>query len=153
MAPFRIPDARQVRRPLLAGVLSAAGLAAAYSLVIGLASRSWPHLAEQWRTDGAFVALVVAGFGIQVGLYQHVRRVVRAPAAVAAGGTATSTAAMVACCLHHLSDVAPLIGLAGAAAFLTRYKVPVILVSLGANGVGIAWMVRTLRRARTAACG
>ena len=36
----------------------------------------------------------------------------------------------------------------GAAAFLIDYKVPVVLLSLAANGIGIALMVRTLRHAR-----
>ncbi len=141
------------RRPLAIGLLSAALLVAGYSLIIGLSSRSWPHLLTQWRTDAGFIVLVAAGFGVQMGLYQHVRRVVRGDgraAVMAAGGTATSTTAMVACCLHHLADVVPFLGLSGAAVFLTQYKVPLILLSLAANGVGIALMLRTLRHARRA---
>jgi len=141
------------RCPWSVGVLAAAALLVAYSLIIGLSSQSWPHLLEQWRIDAAFIALVAVGFGVQMGLYQHVRRVVRGDgraAAVAAGGTASSTTAMVACCLHHLSDVVPFLGLSGAATFLIQYKVPVVLFSLAANGAGIALMVRTLRQARRA---
>ena len=55
---------------------------------------------------------------------------------------------MVACCLHHLSDVVPFLGLSGAATLLIQYKLPVILLSLAANGIGIVLMVRTLRHAR-----
>jgi len=142
---------RPIRRPLLTGVFSAFGLLTAYSLIVGLSSGSWSHLLDQWRIDAAFIALVALGFGIQMGLYRHVRRVVRGDgraAAVAAGGTASSTTAMVACCLHHLSDIVPFIGLSGAATFLIQYKVPVILVSLAANAVGITLMLRTLRHAR-----
>ncbi len=136
---------------MLIGLLSAFGLVIAYSLIIGLSSQSWSHLVAQWRIDAVFITLVAAGFGTQMGLYQHVRRVVRGDgkaAAVAAGSTASSTAAMVACCLHHLSDIVPFIGLSGAATFLIEYKVPVVLVSLAANAVGIALMVRMLRHAR-----
>lgn len=144
-------ELRPVRRPLLIGLLSAMGLVIAYSLIVGLSSQSWAHLVAQWRIDAAFITLVAAGFGTQMGLYQHVRRVVRGDgtvAAVTAGSTASSTTAMVACCLHHLSDIVPFIGLSGAATFLIEYKVPVVLVSLAANAVGIALMVRTLRHAR-----
>lgn len=142
---------RPVRGPLLIGLLSAMGLVIAYSLIIGLSSQSWSHLVAQWRIDAVFITLVALGFGTQMGLYQHVRRVVRGDGTVAAataGSTVSSTAAMVACCLHHLSDIVPFIGLSGAAAFLIEYKVPVVLVSLAANAVGIALMVRTLRHAR-----
>ncbi len=139
------------RRPGIVGLISAAALVLAYSLIIALSSRSFAHLVDQWRVDALFIALVATGFGTQMGLYQHVRRVIRGDgraAAMAAGGTATSTTAMVACCLHHLSDVVPFLGLSGAATFLIQYKVPVILLSLVANGIGIALMVRTLRHAR-----
>ncbi len=147
----QVLDLRPLRQPLLIGLSSAVGLGIAYSLIVGLSSQSWFHLLEQWRTDAAFIVLVALGFGTQMGLYQHVRRVVRGggkAAAVTAGSTATSTTAMVACCLHHLSDIVPFIGLSGAATFLIQYKVPVVLVSLVANGIGMVLMVRTLRHAR-----
>lgn len=139
------------RRPWVIGLISAAALVIAYSLIIALSSRSFAHLLDQWRLDALFIALVAAGFGTQMGLYQHVRRVIRGDGrvtAMAASGTATSTTAMVACCLHHLSDVVPFLGLSGAATFLIQYKVPVILLSLAANGIGIVLMVRTLKHAR-----
>ncbi len=141
------------RRPYIVGLLSAAALILGYSLIIALTSQSWTHLLEQWRIDALFILLVAAGFGGQMGLYQHVRRVIRGDGratAMAAGGTATSTTAMVACCLHHLSDVVPFLGLSGAATFLIAYKVPVILLSLAANGIGIVMMVRTLKHAHRA---
>jgi len=122
-----------------------------YSLIIGLSSRSFSHLLSQWRADALFITLVTIGFGVQMGLFSHVRRVIRGDggvAAVTAGSTATSTTAMVACCLHHLNEIIPFLGLSGAATFLVAYKTPVILLSLAANGVGIALMLRTLRHAR-----
>lgn len=141
-------------RSIRTGVLAAGALALGYSLIVGLGSRSWSHLLAQWRLDAWLIALVTAGFGAQMALYSHVRRVVRSDgsaAAVATGGTATSTTAMVACCLHHLSDVVPFLGLSGAATFLIQYKVPVVVLSLAANGVGIALMLRTLRHVQRAA--
>lgn len=147
----RIPWQGVDRRSVMVGVFSAGALVLAYSLIVGVSSRSWTHLVAQWRTDAFFIALVATGFGMQMGLYRHVRRTIRGDgrvAALAAGGTATSTTAMVACCLHHLADVVPFIGLSGAAAFLIQYKVPVVLLSLAANAIGIVLMVRTLRHAK-----
>lgn len=154
MSALALAVPRVSGRPVRTGVLAAGALVAGYSLIVGLSSRSWSHLLAQWRLDAWFIALVAIGFGTQMALYSHVRRVVRGDgtaAAVAAGGTATSTTAMVACCLHHLGDVVPFLGLSGAATFLIQYKAPVVLLSLGANGVGIALMVRTLRHVRRAA--
>ena len=141
------PDWRALRVGALATVLLAVG----YSLIVGLASQSWSHLLAQWRIDALFIVLVAIGFGTQMGLYSYTRRIIRGDGkttAVAAGSTATSTTAMVACCLHHLSDVVPFVGLSGAAAFLTAYKIPVIVLSLAANGIGIALMLRALRHVR-----
>lgn len=70
---------------------------------------------------------------------------------MAASGTATSTTSMVACCLHHLSEVLPIIGLSGAAVFFTTYKVPVIVIGLATNGLGIGLMVRAIRHHHRAA--
>jgi hypothetical protein len=134
-------------------LLGAVLLAAVYSLIIGLSSRSLAHLITQWRTDGVFIILVAGGFGIQLGLYSRVRRVLRGDgrvAAVSAGGAATSTTAMVACCLHHLNEVVPLLGVSGvsgAATFLIAYKLPIVILSVGANATGVYLMLRTLRRA------
>lgn len=139
-------------RTLRVGLLAAVGLAAGYSLIVGLASQSWSHLITQWRADAIFIVLVAIGFGTQMGLYSRVRRLIRGDGktatGVAAGGTATSTTAMIACCLHHLSDVVPFLGLSGAATFLIAYKVPVVLLSLAANGIGIVLLLRALRHAR-----
>jgi len=61
-------------------------------------------------------------------------------------GGGTSTVAMVACCLHHVSDLLPLLGLSAAASFLSAYKIPFMLVGLARNAVGIFVIVRTIRR-------
>jgi len=138
-------------RALRTGVAAAVLLAFGYSLIIGLSSGSLSHLIAQWRMDAPFIALVTTGFGVQMGLFSYVRRVIRGDGrvvAVTAGSTATSTTAMVACCLHHINEIVPFLGLSGAATLLAAYKTPVILLSVAANGVGIALMLRALRHAK-----
>ena len=149
LAAIAVTDRRAVRT----GFLAAVALTLGYSLIIGLSSRSFTHLVSQWRADAVFIALVAVGFGVQMGLFSHVRRLIRGDgraAAVTAGSTATSTTAMVACCLHHLNEVVPFLGLSGAATFLVAYKTPVILISLVTNAIGIGLMLRTLRHAKQA---
>jgi copper chaperone CopZ len=140
------------RRPVAFGLLGGISLIALYLGIVRLGSASWPHTVELLVTDWYFVAAVATGFGIQIGLFTHLRQILRqngglrSATAMAAGGTATSTTSMVACCLHHLTEVLPLIGLSGAAIFFTTYKVPVILFGLATNGLGIAIMLRAIRR-------
>ena len=67
-----------------------------------------------------------------------------------AAGTGTSTAAMVACCAHHVADALPLLGLSAAAVFLNDYRTPVMSVGLAMNALGIAILVRLALRQRAA---
>ena len=53
---------------------------------------------------------------------------------------------MVACCAHHIADLAPFIGATGTAAFLTDYRIPFMIVGIGVNAVGVAIAARRLRR-------
>jgi len=114
----------------------------------GLA-QGWQHATELFWQDRFLVAPIVAGFGTQVGLYTYLK--VRLHAAsrgsgAVAGAGGTSTAAMVACCAHHVTDLLPLVGLSAAATFLASYKVPFMLLGLGMNLVGIGLALRTIQR-------
>jgi len=53
---------------------------------------------------------------------------------------------MVACCLHHVTDVLPVLGISAAATFLTRYQRPFMLLGLGMNIVGIVVILVVLYR-------
>ena len=59
----------------------------------------------------------------------------------------TATAGMIACCAHHLADLLPFVGLAGAATFLYDYRLAVIppnstLVLAGLSGIGLGALHR-----------
>lgn len=92
-------------------------------------------------------------FGVQAALFSILRFRLFIPIASpshsgalmgASGGT--SVTAMVACCLHHVADVLPVLGLSAAATFLTRYQRPFMLTGLGMNILGIIVMLIVLYR-------
>lgn len=128
------------RRPLFFGILGAMGLLVLYLGLVSLA-QGWTHAVELLAEDAWIVGPILAGFGLQVGLYTYLKTVVQAAArgtgALAGAGGGTSTAAMVACCAHHVTDVLPLVGLSAAATFLAEYRIPFMLVGLATNLVGI----------------
>ncbi len=139
-------------RSVATGLVAAAALLGLYLGIISLA-QGVEHALAQLVTDAPFVGLIAAGFGTQIALYVELRavdRFHRASAAVTAAGTGTNTAAMLACCAHHLVDLLPLVGLSAAAVFLNAYKTPLFLVGLGMNVIGILVIARQLRRARRA---
>jgi len=106
-------------------------------------------LQEDWYLIGA----LVVGFGVQVGLFVHMRRrhrvVGRGPATAMTGAsTGISGVSMLACCAHHLADLLPFLGLTGAAVFLAQYREEFLVVGVVTNLAGIAVMVRMLCRWR-----
>ena len=140
---------------LLAGLLAATALIGLY---LGLVSwaQGFGHATEVLWGDRYFVAAIAAGFGVQAGLFVYLRRLLslRARASATAGtaaGTGTSTAAMLACCAHHVSDALPVLGLSGVAIFLGDYRVPLVLSGVAVNAVGVLLMLRlVLRESRPA---
>ncbi len=145
-------DTGDVARPILFGGLASLGLLTLYLAVIGIA-QDWAHAFQQFETDRAFVLAIALAFGTQVGLFAYVRAEhARAMAGGMAASTGTSTAAMLACCAHHLVDVLPVLGLSGAALFLDVYRPQLLWLGLGMNALGIAYLLWQLRRQRRMVC-
>ncbi len=135
-------------QPLGAGALAGLALVALY---LGLVSwaQGLGHARELLWDDRYFVTAIATGFGLQVGLFVHLRRLLARRAAgstlgVTATGTGTSTVAMLACCAHHVTDALALLGLSGATIFLSDYRVPLMAVGLAVNALGVAFMLRLL---------
>ncbi len=137
---------------LVAGATGAAGLVALYVGLISLA-QGFGHAIDQLRADLPFVLAIAVGFGTQVGLFIELRAIHsrhRASGALTAASAGAGTAAMLACCAHHLVDVLPLLGLSAAVVFLADYRTPLIALSLGMNALGVVVIGRQLIVARRA---
>ena len=138
--------------PVGAGMLGSMALMALY---LGLVSwaQGFAHARELLWDDRYFVSAIAAGFGLQIGLFVYLRRLLSLQArgsavAATATGTGTSSAAMIACCAHHLADALPVLGLSGAAIFLNDYRIPLMALGIGVNAVGVAFMLRLVVQQR-----
>lgn len=131
------------------GVVGALALVGVYLGIVAWAQGP-DHALELLWDDRVFVGLISAGFGTQIGLFTYVRLLQRAldrrSVALTGAGTGASSISMVACCAHHLADVVPVVGLSGLAVFLVEFRSPLMLVGLATNALGIAVMLRALRR-------
>lgn len=142
------------RRAALSVALGTAGALALVGLYLGIVTwaQGADHALELLWGDRVFVGLISAGFGTQVGLFAYVRLLQRAMAresvALAGAGTAASSVSMVACCVHHVADVLPIVGLSGLAVFLVELRTPLMLLGIATNLAGTLVMVRQLRRMR-----
>ena len=131
------------------GLAGAATLFAFYFLLLALLAGSWWHPIDDLLEFKYWIGTLVAGFGIQVGLFHHIRSIARLKGhggKTVAVGTGTSTTAMIACCAHHLADVLPIIGFAGVALFLSEYKTVFMAIGILSNIGGIILMIRHIRR-------
>lgn len=135
------------RKSWLIGLLAAIGLMGFYLLLIGILSSSLIHALELLQEDKVYVIIISVGFGFQITLFRHFKEVkAKQGGIIAAAGTGTSTATMVACCLHHVGDVAPIIGLSGAAVFMAQYKAYFMTFGIIMNLLGITLMLRMIKK-------
>lgn len=140
--------------PLAAFVLGSAFIASFYIGILTWA-QGWEYASSQLVRDRWYVIPIIVGFGVQAALYTVLRFRLFIPVTStgyagpmmgASGGTSATT--MVACCIHHVTDVLPILGLSAAASFLTRYQRPFMLVGLTMNLIGISVMFFVLYRER-----
>lgn len=145
---------RRTLIPLLAFLVGSSLVAGVYFGILTWAN-GWDAAVDIFLPNRWYVIPLWISFGIQAGLYSVLRFRLFVPTissahtgAVVGTSGGTSVTAMVACCLHHVTDVLPVLGLSAAATFFTRYQRPFMLASLGVNLIGILVMLVILYRER-----
>ncbi len=134
---------KPIPKSIIAGFGGSAILLTIYTLILGLLN-SFAHALEQFLLLQPYMSILVLGFGVQVGLMVYLKARQKECSqcmvpAVASGGV--STGAMIACCLHHGADILPLVGIAAAATFLTKYQTWFLLIGIVSNIAGIAYLI------------
>jgi len=140
--------------PVTAFVLGSALIASFYLGILTWA-QGWDYSSSQFSRDRLYVVPIILSFGIQAALYSVLRFRLFIPitstghtGALMGTSGGTSATAMVACCIHHVADVLPILGLSAAASFLTRYQRPFMLAGLATNILGMIIMLFILYRER-----
>jgi len=131
-----------VSRSVAVGLTAFAALLGIYFGLLTLVS-GWEFTLEQFWLYWPYLGALAVGFGVQVGLYMYLRRLLHGSGAhgkvVAASGT-TSAAAMVSCCTHYLANLLPIVGAAGLVTLVAQYQVELFWVGLVFNAAGIAYI-------------
>lgn len=128
-------------RPIQFGAGALVLLLAIYFGVVSLISGT-DFALEQFAKFWYFIVLLALGFGIQVGLYTYLKNLAGQHGAgkvVAVSGT-TSTAAMVSCCAHYLTNILPILGVTGFLTVVAEYQVELFWVGLAFNVAGILYV-------------
>jgi hypothetical protein len=130
--------------------LAGAALVVVYVVVLALAN-SLAHVAGELVRLGPWLSVLVLGFAAQMGLFSYARGAAqerRLPSAGVVGSSVTSTASMLACCAHHLTDVLPLAGLASAALFLAHYQRVFLVLGVGSNLTALTYLLAHMKKHR-----
>jgi hypothetical protein len=143
---------KRILIPIAAGLIGILFLASIYFGLMSWAEGFKSAWGLFWY-DRWIVIPILLGFGIQAALFAVLKFRTFVPdaamgpsgALMGASGT-TSTIAMLACCVHHVTDVLPILGLTAASAFLGRYRTAFMLVGLGTTLIGILAMLIILAR-------
>ena len=136
-------------RPMAFGLTASVTLLGIYFSVLSLAS-GWEFAASQFATFWYFVLPLAIGFGLQVGLYVYLRQLATHAhgGKVVATSGATSTASMISCCAHYLTNILPAIGAAGIVTVVAQYQVELFWLGLAFNGAGLGYIVSKVVAAR-----
>ena len=133
-------------KTIITGVLASIVLLSLYGITMTLLS-GWGAAVEQFLSLWWLMIPLSIAFGIQIGLYTRLKEVMKQKTngAIAVSGSSAGVG-MLACCAHHATDVLPILGLSAVSLFLSRYQIPILLISLGINVGGIAFMYKQLKR-------
>ena len=144
--------------PILAFFLGSSVIAGVYFGILTWA-QGWESALQIFLPNRAYVIPIWISFGAQGALYSILRFRFFLPVGASGHSGAwtpmkgvmgtsggTSVTAMVACCLHHVTDVLPILGVSAAATFLTRYQRPFMLLGLGMNILGVLVMLVVVYR-------
>lgn len=132
------------------GILGSLGLFSLYYLTLLVITKDPAHPLTQMRLYQPWMSLLILGFGTQVGLYYLLKNGVsfrlnqqsnQEATAITGTGAAISSMSMAACCAHHLAELIPILGISGAALFLTEYQKELLILGMTANGLGLIFMV------------
>ncbi|MBI5635334.1 hypothetical protein HY993_00015 [Candidatus Micrarchaeota archaeon] len=138
-----------MNKPIVYGTAAGASFFAFYMAVLTVLN-SFEHALSTFVQYSYFMIPLIIGFGIQVGLFFYVKSRAKAKSAQGVKGAAAATggissAAMIACCAHHATDVLPFLGLAAASAFLAQFQELFLAVGVFSNVVGIMFMLKTIK--------
>lgn len=130
-----------LKQSLLKGLLAVLILLSVYFLTLNFVS-GWKFTWEQFTQFWYYIISLALGFGIQFTLYSYLKGVIREQASgqvLATTGT-TSTAAMISCCAHYLTNILPILGVTGIITFIGQYQVQFFWIGLFFNLLGIFYI-------------
>lgn len=140
-----------ITKPIRNGFLATVAMLALFFLAVGLIS-DWPFAKSQFGLYWYFIISLALGFGIQIGLYTYLKQLIangQGSGKVLGVTGATSTAAMISCCAHYLTNILPILGTIGLVTFIVQYQTEFFWVGLAFNVAGIIYMIYKIKKVKS----
>jgi hypothetical protein len=136
--------------PFLVGGGAALGLVAFYMVIMTLTG-DWNYAQFQFEQYRWWIIGLSIGVGIQSSLFVTIKRNLagrdkKAARSTLAAAGGVSTASMVVCCLHHITDLVPILGFSVLAASLQKYQTLFFLAGVLSNVFGIFVLLRMMAK-------
>lgn len=132
--------------PFIKGLMASLALLIIYFTITSLVS-GWEFSLSQFSSFWYFILSLATAFGIQVGLYVYLKKLVNDPAGtgkITTASGATSTIAMISCCSHYLVNILPIVGIAGLITLISQYQIQLFWVGLTFNFLGILYIANKI---------
>ena len=140
-------SAKKKINPYVFGIIGFISMSVLYYALLWFTTRDALHPLVFFTQKWFFLAPIFVGFGIQMMLFQKLRIAIQKIQLAMAGASAgMNGVAMAACCAHHIADIFPIVGFAGAAVFMTKYQDIFLAVGALMNFVGVWYMLARLKK-------
>lgn len=136
---------RLIERPVTTGFLGSLGITIFYVLILSI-SNSFDHVVAEFQRFWHLITPLVLLFGFQIGLFAYMAKRATAVKGSLALTGGISGGAMIACCLHHLFEILPLIGLTGTALLLADYQASFLSIGVISGLSGTLWMLKNMQK-------
>ncbi len=128
------------------GITGSIGISIVFYLIQTIGMQDFLAPLEFSRDKWYFVFPLIVGFGIQMGLFRAIHLKAKAGGGAVAVSGGVSTTAMIACCMHNLTTLLPILGLSGMALFLAQYQDYIFGISLLSVAGGMIYMWRKYKK-------
>lgn len=137
-----------VASPVLWGIGGALGIGMLFYLVQVVGMQDWLGPLYFVQTKWYFVIPLIAGFGIQMGLFRAIHLKAKFGSGMLATSGGVSTGAMAACCAHNFVPLLPIVGFSGMATFFSVYQDYVFAISLLFVLGGVMYMAKKYKEVK-----
>lgn len=137
-----------IGKSIFYGTIASIILLGIYFTALTLVS-GWGFAQSQFVSFWYFIVSLALGFGVQIGLYSHLRGLIKkshGEGKILGVTGATSTAAMISCCTHYLVNILPVIGAVGIITFVAQYQVELFWIGPLFNLGGIFYIANKIIR-------